>query len=213
MPSTHFSASSREAAERSLIESSRFRAIRGTNTFSSKWPCMPPIAIAWSLPITCAATCVTTSGITGFTLPGMIDEPFCSSGRKISARPARGPEPRKRRSFAIFVSETATTFSAPDASTSPSRAACDSNGSAGGLVERGEEVGHDAVERGEVHRRREDVVRALAHVDVVVRVDVFACERRDHLVRVHVGRRAGAGLEDVDRELIVELPVRDSLRG
>ena len=88
--------------------------------------------IAASLPITCAATWVTTSGITGLTLPGMIDEPFWSSGRKISARPARGPGAEKRRSFAIFVSETATTFSAPEASTRPSRAACDSNGSAGG---------------------------------------------------------------------------------
>ena len=34
-------------------------------------------------------------------------------------------------SFAIFVSDTATVFSAPDASTIPSRAACASNGSAG----------------------------------------------------------------------------------
>ena len=95
---------------------------------------MPPIEIAVSLPITCAATWVTTSGITGLTLPGMIDEPFWSSGRKISASPARGPEPRKRRSFAIFVRLTATVFSAPEASTSPSRAACDSNGSAGGEI-------------------------------------------------------------------------------
>ena len=34
-------------------------------------------------------------------------------------------------SFATFVSETATVFRAPDASTIPSRAACASNGSAG----------------------------------------------------------------------------------
>ncbi len=108
----------------------------GTNTFSSKWPCMPPTAIAASFPITWAATCVTTSGITGFTLPGMIDEPFWSSGRKISARPARGPEPMKRRSFAIFVRLTASVLSAPDTSTRPSRAACDSNGSAGGEISR-----------------------------------------------------------------------------
>ena len=90
--------------------------------------------IAVSFPITCAATCVTTSGITGLTLPGMIDEPFCSSGRKSSDSPARGPEPISRRSFAIFVSETATTLSAPEASTRPSRAACDSNGSAGAEI-------------------------------------------------------------------------------
>ncbi len=105
-------------------------------TLSSKCPCIPPIPIAASLPITCAATWVTTSGITGLTFPGMIEEPFWSSGRKISASPARGPEPRKRRSFAIFVSETATTLSAAEASTRPSRAAIDSNASAGGEIVR-----------------------------------------------------------------------------
>src|SRR3954447_23754284 len=84
-------------------------------TFSSKWPCIPPTVIAASLPMTCAATWVTTSGMTGFTLPGMIEEPFWSSGRKISASPARGPEPIRRRSFAIFVYETDTTLSAADA--------------------------------------------------------------------------------------------------
>ena len=45
--------------------------------------------------------------------------------------PARGPEPISARSLAIFVSETATTFSAPDSSTSASRLACASNGSSG----------------------------------------------------------------------------------
>ncbi len=71
-----------------------FRAISGTKTLSSKWPCIPPTVIAVSLPITCAATWVTTSGMTGLTLPGMIELPFWSSGSVISARPARGPEPR-----------------------------------------------------------------------------------------------------------------------
>ena len=32
------------------------------------------------------------SGSTGFTLPGIIDEPGCIRGRLISLRPARGPE-------------------------------------------------------------------------------------------------------------------------
>ena len=50
-------------------------------TFSSNAPLIPPIVIAVSFPITCAATWVQTSGMTGLTLPGMIDEPFCSSGR------------------------------------------------------------------------------------------------------------------------------------
>ncbi len=70
------------------------RASNGTKTLSSKWPCMPPTVIAVSLPITWAATWVMTSGMTGFTLPGMIELPFWSSGSAISARPARGPEPR-----------------------------------------------------------------------------------------------------------------------
>src|SRR4029079_5356235 len=57
-------------------------------------------------------------------------------GQALSAGPAGGPEPMKRMSFAIFVSETASTLSAPEASTIPSRAACDSNGSAGGEISR-----------------------------------------------------------------------------
>ena len=61
--------------------------------------------------------------------------------------------------------------------------------------------------------RGEDVVRRLAHVHVIVRVDVLAGERRDHLVRVHVRRRARAGLEDVDRELVVELARGDAVGG
>ncbi len=48
--------------------------------------------------------------------------------------PVRGPEPISARSFAIFVSETATTFSAPDSSTSASRLACASNGSSGAAI-------------------------------------------------------------------------------
>ena len=36
----------------SLIESNRFRASIGTNTFSSKCPCIPPTVMAASFPIT-----------------------------------------------------------------------------------------------------------------------------------------------------------------
>ena len=90
-----------------MIESSRLRAISGTRTLSSNWPWLPATVIAASLPITWAATWITTSGITGLTLPGMIEEPFCSSGRRSSARPARGPEPISARSLAILLSETA----------------------------------------------------------------------------------------------------------
>ena len=95
---------------------------------------MPPIVIAVSLPITCAETCVTTSQITGLTLPGMIEEPFCSSGRISSPSPARGPEPIQRMSLAIFVSEAATTLSAPEVSISASRLACASKWSSGAAI-------------------------------------------------------------------------------
>ena len=76
MPSTHFSASRRVAAASSPIDCSRLRAIIGICTFSSKLPCSPPTVIAASLPITWADTWQTTSGITGLTLPGMIELPF-----------------------------------------------------------------------------------------------------------------------------------------
>ena len=42
---------------------------------------------------------------------------------------------------------------------------------------------------------------------------VLAGERGDHLVRVHVRGRARAGLEDVDRELVVELARGDPVAG
>ena len=83
----------------------------------------------------------------------------------------------------------------------------------GQAAERGQQVVRQLVEGGEVHRRREDVVRRLAHVHVVVRMNALAGERGDHLVRVHVRRGAGAGLEDVDRKLVVELARRDPVGG
>ena len=80
-------------------------------------------------------------------------------------------------------------------------------------LHRRQQVVDGLVERREVHGRREDVVRRLAHVDVVVRVHALAGEVRDHLVRVHVRARPGAGLEDVDRELVVELARCDAIAG
>ena len=43
-----------------------------------------------SLPITSNATWFITSGITGLTLPGMIDEPACRGGSLMSPKPSRG---------------------------------------------------------------------------------------------------------------------------
>ena len=80
---------------------------------------------------------------------------------------------------------------------------------AGEAVHRRQQVVDGLVERGEVDGRGEDVVRGLAHVHVVVAVDALAGEVGDHLVRVHVRGGAGAGLEDVDRELLVVLAAAD----
>ena len=76
--------------------------------------------IATSLPITWTQTIVIASLCVGFTLPGMIDEPGSFSGRINSPSPARGPDPIQRMSLAIFISETASVLSAPEAATSAS---------------------------------------------------------------------------------------------
>mmetsp|Transcript_18731 Transcript_18731/g.38023 ORF Transcript_18731/g.38023 Transcript_18731/m.38023 type:complete len:205 (+) Transcript_18731:99-713(+) len=46
MPSTHRTANDDDASPKSRAELSRFDAITGLNTFSSKCPCMPPIVTA-----------------------------------------------------------------------------------------------------------------------------------------------------------------------
>ena len=53
----------------------------------------------------------------GFTLPGMIDEPGSFSGSRSSPRPARGPDPSQRMSFAIFMRLVASVLSAPEVKT------------------------------------------------------------------------------------------------
>src|SRR5882672_1830628 len=60
------------------------------------------------------------------------------------------------------------------------------------------------------------VVAALAHVDVIVRVhfppQLGTCEVRNHLVDIHVGTGARAGLEHVDGKLCIMLAVGDGAR-
>ena len=70
-----------------------------------------------SLPITCAATIATASGITGFTLPGIILLPACNAGKLISPSPASGPLFIHRKSLAIFINATAKVFNCPLIST------------------------------------------------------------------------------------------------
>ena len=50
-------------------------AMTGNIVFNSKLPFAAENVIVESLPITCAETCIIISGITGFTLPGIIEEP------------------------------------------------------------------------------------------------------------------------------------------
>ena len=80
-----------------------------------------------------------------------------------------------------------------------------------------------AEQQREPRRRREDVVRGLSHVDVIVRMHdpvltAGAAEdlRRpvgQHLVRVHVVRRAGARLVDIDDELVAQGAAEDFIGG
>ena len=61
--------------------------------------------------------------MTGFTLPGMIEEPGCVSGSASSASPARGPMPMNRMSDAIFQRPSAIVRSPPCAAIAASSAA------------------------------------------------------------------------------------------
>ena len=104
------------------MDSSSDVPMTGIATLSSNEPDAPAQATVASLPMTRAQTMSTASGITGLTLPGMIEDPGCRSGMRSSPRPVFGPEPIQRRSLQILVRLTAMTRRAPEASTSPSRA-------------------------------------------------------------------------------------------
>ena len=77
--------------------------------------------------MTWAQTMVMASAWVGLTLPGMIEEPGSLAGSSSSPMPQRGPEPSRRMSLAIFISEQATVLRAPEASTMASWAARASN--------------------------------------------------------------------------------------
>ena len=48
--------------------------------------------------------------MTGFTLPGMIEEPGWRGGNFNSPMPQRGPDAIKRKSLAILINTSAVTF-------------------------------------------------------------------------------------------------------
>jgi hypothetical protein len=74
----------------------------GSKALSCSCPPSEAMVMVTSLPITSKAIWLTTSGMTGLTLPGMIDEPAARSGRLISFSPACGPLESRRRSLQVF---------------------------------------------------------------------------------------------------------------
>ena len=91
------------------------------------------------------------------------------------------------------------------------------------MGERGIEQIRDLKRGGDMHGGREAIVRRLAQIDMIVGMNRrFRAARRaqhlvravgDHLVDIHVGLGAGAGLPDHEREMLVELAVDHLLRG
>jgi hypothetical protein len=86
----------------------------GSMTFNSSCPASAAMVMVRSLPMISKQTWFTTSGMTGLTLPGMMEEPGCMAGSRISCRPQRGPDESRRRSLQILESLTATRFNTPD---------------------------------------------------------------------------------------------------
>src|SRR5699024_10284928 len=107
IPSIQLSASTVDDVASKRIDSSKLRPMIGNITLNTKLPEAPAHSIVESLPITCAATMRVASGSTGFTFPGMMLDPGCKSGKRISARPVRGPELIHRKSLHNFVRLTA----------------------------------------------------------------------------------------------------------
>ncbi len=89
----------------------------GSKALSCSWPASEAMVTVTSLPITSKATWFMTSGITGLTLPGMMDEPAWRAGSRMSPKPACGPLESRRRSLQILLSLVATRLSTPDSCT------------------------------------------------------------------------------------------------
>ena len=117
IPVTHRSRSTVHALRSISIPRNKRYAMIGSNALSWSWPASAAIVTVTSPPITSKQTWFTTSGMTGLTLPGMIDEPGCIAGRLISPNPARGPDERRRRSLQILDSLVAVRFMTPESCT------------------------------------------------------------------------------------------------
>ena len=87
----------------------------------------------------------------------------------------------------------------------------------GELVDRRQELVLDGDDGGDVHCRRERVVRALRHIAMVVRMQKLLARNliaaiRQHLVDVHVRLRAAARLPHGEREVPVQITREDFVR-
>ena len=117
MPFTQRSARIRQPCRKCVTLLNRLWAMMGSKALSCNCPASAAKLTVRSLPITSNAIWLTTSGITGLTFPGMMEEPACMAGRLISPSPARGPEDSRRKSLQVFESLTATRLSTPESCT------------------------------------------------------------------------------------------------
>ena len=126
-PSTACSRKELQTSVNNRIDCRILKAKTGRKTFNSKFPLAPAIPIVRSFPMTWEQTIVTASHWVGFILPGMMELPGSFFGSSSSPIPDLGPLANQRMSLAILNSEPATTFKAPDNSTTLSWAPKASN--------------------------------------------------------------------------------------
>jgi hypothetical protein len=81
---------------------SKLKATIGSAMFNSSSLASQAREIATSAPMIWKQTWLTTSGITGFTLPGMMEEPGCIGARWSSYNLQRGPDESQRKIVADF---------------------------------------------------------------------------------------------------------------
>ena len=117
MPWTQFRRRLLTAFSMVKIDVNSAKVMTGSITLSCNWPADAASVTVRSRPMTRKPVWLTTSGMTGLTLPGMIDEPGCICGRLISLRPQRGPEASSRMSLQILVSLTEVRLRTPESST------------------------------------------------------------------------------------------------
>ncbi len=114
IPSMQFTRSVLAAFRSQLSDCSSECAMTGSNALSCSCPPSAAMVTVTSAPAMENATWLTTSGITGLTLPGMMLDPAWRGGRLISPSPACGPDDSSRRSLQIFDSLMALRLSVDD---------------------------------------------------------------------------------------------------